>query len=189
MEAVWKGNENGVVLYVWLNCLLACKRPRCCSTGLRFGRNENVKVEGFEPPQCHMAHSHLHTLTHYTLYSVRMCSDWMVCMTEPLRQTADAFWVVKQRGIILCGIKEKLPELEIEHSDQCLAGNSYKTQKILGLVLPSVKQTERTNGAAEILNCTIQMQRQHPSHQAWEQAKWLEDEGSVQRRGLWLVHG
>lgn len=23
MEAAWKGNENGVVLYVWLNCLLA----------------------------------------------------------------------------------------------------------------------------------------------------------------------
>lgn len=88
------------------------------------------------------------TLTHpHTLYFIQrtycMCSDWMVYVTEPLRWSADAFWGVKQRGIILCGIKEKLPELEIEHSDQCLAGNSYKPQKILGLALPSVKQTEK----------------------------------------------
>ena len=58
MEAVWKGNENGVALYVWLNCLLASERPRCCSPGLRFGHNENAKVGRVRTPWMTCTHTH-----------------------------------------------------------------------------------------------------------------------------------
>lgn len=75
MEAVWKGNENGVVPYVWLNCLLAKQKATLlCYTGPGLGRNENVKVVGFEPPAEWRVWAFTLTLLHVH-YTARLCAQ------------------------------------------------------------------------------------------------------------------
>lgn len=135
MEAVWKGNENGVVLYVWLNCLLAGKRPRWCNTGLRFGRNENVKVVGFEPPEWRVwayTHTYFTLHIHYIAY-VYAGAEWFIWgghWEKPLLQFET--WSREEYHYVV-GKKSKLKS---KHSDSCLVGNSNKPRTILETLLP-----------------------------------------------------
>lgn len=59
----------------------------------------------------------------------------MVYMMEPLRETTDAIWDIKQRGIKLGGRKEKTFWNKIKRMIN-LANNSHKPQKILEMLLP-----------------------------------------------------